>query len=87
MLLRRLALFRPRILSLFHLIHPAKAKSLPQVECATTFCVVNLQPNEARVEALLDRYVSLAEEERYNQDDNKHTFTYDDDEADAYQVC
>ena len=62
------------------------SSSVMQVECATTFCVVNLQPNEARVEAVLNRYVSLTEDERHNQNDEKHTFMYDDDEADAYQV-
>lgn len=64
-----------------------RMSSLLQVQCATSFCVVNLQPSEAKVEAMLDSYVSLFEDEQHAQGmENKDIFMYDDDEADAYQV-
>ena len=35
---------------------------MSQVPCATTMCVVNIQPHEAKVEAVMDSFVSLREE-------------------------
>ena len=55
---------------------------------ATTLCIVNLQPSEAKVEALFDSFVSLREEVVQggaNGGVPDNHFMYDDDDGN-YQV-
>jgi len=55
---------------------------------ATTLCIVNLQPNEAKVEAIFESFVSLREEVEQggaNAGAPDNFFMYDDDDGN-YQV-
>jgi len=55
---------------------------------ATTICIVNLQPTEAKVEAIFESFVSLREEVMQggaNAGATDNFFMYDDDDGN-YQV-
>jgi hypothetical protein len=66
----------------------ARVGNAPQMGSATTLCIVNLQPNEAKVEAIFESFVSLREEVEQggaNAGAPDNFFMYDDDDGN-YQV-
>ena len=62
-----------------------------QMPAATTLCIVNVQAEEAKVEALMDSFVSLRQEAapggaKGGPEDTNNYFMYADDAEDNYQV-
>lgn len=69
--------------------HPTEC--VVQMPAATTLCIVNVQAEEAKVEALMDSFVSLRQEAALDgakggPEDTKNYFLYADDAEDNFQV-